>query len=156
MSSLIDGNYIDTSTQERYKPLDFEINPNKAAKAEVTPVLPLGHHVLIEIIPVQFKSAGGIIMSTEADAERERKGRDLGRILAFGPTAYKGFSGCECAADWGVKVGDSVELSGRYDGKFSSAKDYDESYKNLRYVNDSDIIGKLGDEIVEQLISKGK
>ena len=122
----------------------------------MNPVSPLGHHVLIEIIPVQFKSSGGIILSTDKDAERERKGRDLGRIKEFGPTAYKGFSGCECPADWGVKVGDVVELSGRYDGKFSSAKDYDESYKNLRYVNDSDIIGLFNDEIVNQLISKDK
>tara|TARA_R110002096_G_scaffold300195_1_gene494893 strand:- start:86 stop:454 length:369 start_codon:yes stop_codon:yes gene_type:complete len=122
----------------------------------MSPVKPLGHHVLIEIIPVQFKSSGGIILSTDKEVERERKGRDLGRIIEFGPTAYKGFSGCESAADWGVKVGDVVELSGRYDGKFSSAKDYDEQYKNLRYVNDSDIIGLFNDEIVNQLISKDK
>lgn len=120
------------------------------------PVKPLGHHVLIEIIPVQFKSTGGIILTTEKDTERERKGRDLGRVLAFGPTAYKGFSGCECAADWGVKVGDVVELTGRYNGKFSSVVDYDESYKNLRYVSDSDIIGVFSDEIVNQLINEDK
>ncbi len=120
------------------------------------PVKPLGHHVLIEIIPVQFKSTGGIILTTEKDSERERKGRDLGRVLLFGPTAYKGFSGCECAADWGVKEGDVVELKGRYDGKFSSVVDYDESYKNLRYVSDSDIIGVFSDEVTNQLIDEGK
>lgn len=119
-------------------------------------VKPLGHHVLIEIIPVQFKSTGGIILTTEKQHERERKGRDLGRVLAFGPTAYKGFSGCDSPTDWGVKLGDVVELKGRYDGKFSSAVDYDEKYKNLRYVSDSDIIGVFSDQMVNQLISEDK
>lgn len=121
-----------------------------------TPVKPLGHYVLIEIIPVQFKSKGGIILSTEKESERERKGRDIARIKAFGPTAYKGFSGCESPSDWGVKVGDVVELKGRYDGKFSSASDYDKSHENLRYVSDSDIIGLFGSELESQLISEDK
>ena len=95
-------------------------------------------------------------MQTEQQDERERKGRDLGRILEFGPTAYKGFADCESPLDWGVKVGDVVELSGRYDGKFSSAVDFDEKYKHLRYVNDSDIIGVFSDEIVNQLIREYK
>ena len=119
------------------------------------PVMPLGHHVLIEIIPVQFKSLGGIIMSSEKELERERKGRDLGKILAFGPTAYKGFEGCDSAIDWGVKVDDVVELSGRYDGKFSTASEYSDEYKSIRYVNDSDIIGVFSDEMVAQLEKAG-
>ena len=119
------------------------------------PTLPLGHHVLIEIVPVKFKSLGGIILSTEKEGERERQGRDLAKVIAFGPTAYKGFSGCECPEDWGVKVGDTVELSGRYDGKFSTLKDYDKKYANLRYVSDSDIIGVFSEDIVKQLINEG-
>ena len=122
----------------------------------MNPVKPLGHYVLIEIIPVQFKSVGGIILSTERESERERKGRDLGRILDFGPTAYKGFAGCESPKDWGVSIGDVVELKGRYDGKFSSVVDYSDSYKNLRYVSDSDIIGKFSKEMSEQLINEDK
>lgn len=117
----------------------------------MNPVIPLGHHVLIEIVPVKFVSSGGIIMSSENEKERERKGRDLGKILAFGPTAYKGFEGCECPEDWGVKVGDIVELSGRYDGKFSSVAEYDNAYKSLRYVMDNDIIGLFSEEITKQL-----
>ena len=119
--------------------------------AKDLPVKPLGHHVLIEIVPVKFTSSGGILLSSANEQERERKGRDLGKILAFGPTAYKGFEGCDCAADWGVAVGDIVELSGRYDGKFSSVSEYDDKYKSLRYVSDSDIIGLFSKEIVDQL-----
>jgi co-chaperonin GroES (HSP10) len=122
----------------------------------MNPVKPLGHYVLIEIIPVQFKSAGGIIMSTEKESERERKGRDLGRIKEFGPTAYKGFAGCESSEDWGVSIGDVVELKGRYDGKFSSVVDYSDKYKNLRYVSDSDIIGIFSEEMTQQLINEDK
>ena len=105
------------------------------------PVLPLGYNVLVEIIPVQIKSDFGIVLSSTNEAERERKGRDLARIIAFGPTAYKGYAGCECPADWGVKEGDIVELSTRYDGKFSRAEEYGKQYENYRYVNDQDIMG---------------
>jgi len=105
------------------------------------PVKPLGYNVLVEIIPVQIKSDFGIVLSSTNEAERERKGRDLARIIAFGPTAYKGYAGCESPADWGVKEGDIVELSTRYDGKFSRAEEYGKQYENYRYVNDQDIMG---------------
>ena len=120
------------------------------------PVKPLGHHVLIEIIPVCFKSSGGIILTTEKEMERERKGRDLAKIVAFGPIAYQGFGDCKGPEDWGVKVGDTVELKGRYEGKFSSVHEYDSKYKNLRYVADNDIIGVLSKEIVNQLVSESE
>lgn len=122
---------------------------------QTLPIKPLGHHVLIEIVPVQFKSSGGIILSSEKESERERKGRDLAKILAFGPTAYLGFEGCNSPAEWGVKVGDIVELSGRYDGKFSTVAEYNKDYESIRYVNDSDIIGVFSDEMVKQLEQVG-
>lgn len=125
-------------------------------KAQDTPVKPLGHHVLIEVVPVSFKSAGGIILHNNKENERERKGRDLAKVIAFGPTAYKGFAGCETPSDWGVNIGDTVELTGRYDGKFSSVSEYNDKYKNLRYVSDSDIIGVLSEEVVKQLINEDK
>ena len=71
-------------------------------KAMSSPVKPLGYKVLVEIIPVQFTSPGGIILGTPEDMEAERRGRELARIVEFGPTAYKGFEGCEGPSDWGV------------------------------------------------------
>ena len=118
------------------------------------PVKPLGHYVLIEIVPVKFVSNGGIVLSSANEQERERKGRDLGKILAFGPTAYKGFEGCDTPEGWGVAVGDVVELKGRYDGKFSSVAEYDKQYNSLRYVSDSDIIGIFSEEMTGQLEGK--
>lgn len=115
------------------------------------PVKPLGYNVLVEIIPVKIKSDFGIILSGNDEAERERKGRDLARIIAFGPTSFKGYAGCECPADWGVKEGDIVELSTRYDGKFSRAGEYGKQYENYRYVNDQDIMGLAHGEFLVML-----
>ena len=116
------------------------------------PVLPLGYNVLVEIIPVQVESSGGIILaSSEDEVERERKGRDVARVIAFGPIAYKGYSGCESPQDWGVKEGDIVELSTRYDGKYTRAHEYNEAYKNYRYVTDQDIMGLAQGDFLEML-----
>ena len=115
------------------------------------PVVPLGYNVLVEIIPVKIKSDFGIILSGNDEAERERKGRDLARIIAFGPTAFKGYAGCESPEDWGVKDGDIVELSTRYDGKFSRAGEYGKEYENYRYVNDQDIMGLAHGKFLEML-----
>jgi len=115
------------------------------------PVLPLGFNVLVEIIPVQIKSAGGIILGSANEQERERKGRDVARIVAFGPIAYKGYSGCESPQDWGVTEGDIVELSTRYDGKYTRAHEYNETYKNYRYVTDQDIMGLAQGEFLDML-----
>ena len=120
------------------------------------PTKPLGHHVLVELIPVQFKSKGGIVLMSEKEIKREEGGGDVARILSFGPTCYLGFADCKGPEDWGVKVGDTVELIGRYDGKKSRLGDYDNKYKNLRYVSDSDIIGVLSKEIVNQLVSESE
>lgn len=115
------------------------------------PVLPLGYNVLVEIIPVEVTSAGGIITHSMNEAERERKGRDIARIIAFGPTAYKGYSGCDSPEDWGVKEGDFVELSTRYDGKFTRASEYGKAFENYRYVSDQDIAGKANGEFLKML-----
>lgn len=116
------------------------------------PVKPLGHYVLVEILKVQTKSAGGIILGSEDELERERKGRDIAKIITFGPTAYKGFEGCDSPDGWGVKVGDIIELKTRYDGKFTRAGEYSKKYINYRYVLDNDIIGlAVGDWINEMV-----
>ena len=119
------------------------------------PTKPLGHFVLVELIPVQFKSTGGIVLMSNDEIKREESAGSVAKILAFGPTAYKGFANCERPEDWGVTVGDTVELSGRYDGKKSRLADYDEKYKNLRYILDDDIVGVFSQEIINQLDTEG-
>jgi co-chaperonin GroES (HSP10) len=115
------------------------------------PVLPLGYNVLVEIIPVQVKSATGIILTSDNEEKRERKGRDIARIIAFGPTSFMGYAGCETPTDWGVDLGDIVELSTRYDGKFTRAGEYGKEFENYRYVNDQDIMGLASGDFLEML-----
>lgn len=122
----------------------------------MTPTKPLGHYVLVKLIPVQFKSAGGIVLMSEKEIKREEGAGDVAEIIAFGPTAYQGFANCKTPEDWGVAIGDTVELSGRYDGKKSRLGDFDPKYKNLRYILDDDIVGKLSKEIVNKLIKEDK
>ena len=119
------------------------------------PVKPLGFNVLVEIIPIQEKSKGGIILASSAnEKERERKGRDIARIIEFGPTAYNGYSGCKNHKDWGVEEGDIVELSTRYDGKFTRAFEYSDDFKNYRYVTDQDILGLVQGEFKEMVLAQ--
>ena len=122
------------------------------------PVKPLGYNVLVEIVPVQIKSSSGIILNSENEQKREHSGRDLAKVIAFGPLAYQGVGGTKCKtpAEWGVAVGDIVELSARYDGKFTRAKEYNDKYKNYRYVNDQDILGLAQGEFLESLQSEMK
>jgi len=122
------------------------------------PVKPLGYSVLVEIIPVQVKSTGGIILNSADEQKREHGGRDLAKVVAFGPLAFQGVGGTECKtpADWGVAVSDIVELSARYDGKFTRAREYDEKYKNYRYVNDQDILGLAQGDFLKSLQSEIK
>jgi len=119
-----------------------------------TPVKPVGFNVLVQIIPVQVKSAGGIILNTGDEQEREHKGRDLAKIISFGPVAYKGYSGCDSPADWGVKEGDIVELRTRYDGKYTRASEYHPDYGDYRYVVDQDIMGLAVNDFEEMLQSQ--
>lgn len=120
------------------------------------PVKPLGYNVLVQIIPVQIKSSGGIILSTEDEKKREHGGRDIARIVSFGPIAYKAFAGCDSPTDWGVKEGDVVELSTRYDGKFTRAKDYKADYDRYRYVSDQDILGLAQGDFLDMVCEMEK
>ena len=66
----------------------------------ITPVKPLGFNVLVKIIPVETKTKSGIVITSSENEERERKGRDIAEVIEFGPVAFKGYAGCDSAADW--------------------------------------------------------
>ena len=111
---------------------------------------PLGFYVLIEMDGVSNTIQGGALagfkLSSDAEHKREQGASETGTVLAFGPTAYLGFSGCEGPEDWGVKVGDRVEYE-RYDGKPSLFDKDGQPAKledrRLRYIPDSKIIGVI-------------
>lgn len=105
------------------------------------PIMPTGHYVLVEDEPVEQVSESGVVIVTAVEHKREQKGQDIGRIVAFGPLAFKDVKGCDGPADWGVSQGDLVEYSGRYEGKESafvrSGKD-----QRLRLIPDLSIVSK--------------
>jgi len=109
---------------------------------------PLGPHVLIELVPFEEKTKSGIILGSATELKREESGRCVGRIKSFGPTAYKGFAGCESPEDWGIQVGDLVELNERYSSK-APVWAYDrKEFKDLRIAIDSDIVMKIEGRLI--------
>lgn len=83
-------------------------------------LIPLGHYVLVEDAPIEQKSAGGILIMSDQEKGKEEEGQEFGRVIAFGPIAFKDVKGCNGPEDWGVDVGDLVEYSARYEGKKSA------------------------------------
>lgn len=102
-------------------------------------IKPAGYYVLVEVEPRSKTYENSVIEMAVDDQKREHGGRDVGKIIAFGPIAFKGFENCEGPEDWGVSVGDMVEF-GRYDGKIPRHAEVDESCKNLRILIDNDIL----------------
>lgn len=103
---------------------------------------PCGFFVLVEIEEVEDKikegALAGFVTQTVSEHKREQEGQAIGVIRAFGPTCFKGFSGCDGPEDWGVKIGDRVEFN-RYDGKKCLAK----GFENHRLISDNNIVAVL-------------
>lgn len=110
---------------------------------------PLGLYVLVQMETIEDKSAGGILLG---DVRREQGACDIGTVIAIGPTAFHNFAGCNPSdyppssprhdmqphEIWGINVGDKVEYRS-FEGKLSGVKDV----KNMRYIPDTQIIGKV-------------
>lgn len=117
--------------------------------SEAKTIEPLGLYVLVQMETIEDKSAGGILLG---DVKREQGACDIGTVIAIGPTAFRGFAGCnpsdyppshpfyskEPHEIWGINVGDKVEYRS-FEGKLSGVKDV----KNMRYIPDTQIIGKV-------------
>ena len=95
---------------------------------------PVGFYVQVKMEKFENKTASGIILATPEEEKREQAGQCIGKIVEFGPTAYKGFAGCDGPDDWGVKVGDRFETT-RYAGSSVMA----EGYADYRLLSDSEI-----------------
>lgn len=93
-------------------------------------ITPLGHHVLLEIAPLEETSKGGIIIPES----RERDfSRCLGTIVAIGPNAWKAF---DDGLPW-AEVGDQV-LYRKHSGKRVS--DPSNPDKEYVIVNDDELL----------------
>lgn len=104
--------------------------------------IPVGFYVLVELEEAESVTKGGIILSADLVA-KEQSATQTGRIVCFGPLAYKEWPGCvqedkephEC---WGVQVGDLVEFK-----KYEGMKSVVDGHDNHRYIPDSHIVGKI-------------
>jgi len=112
---------------------------------------PCGVKILVEVLPVEETSAGGIIVHSDKEARREKAGRDIGVVKDIGFGAYYGIGGCskdkdafERAKEWGFSIGDKVEFN-RYDGKPTRFGETNKEFENYRLIDDQDVIGVLKD-----------
>ena len=108
-------------------------------------IKPTGFTVLVQVEERDKTFQGSSIVMPGGTSDREFGGREVGKIIKFGPVCFQGFEGCEGPADWGCKEGDIVEFN-RYDGKKPALAENDESLANFRLINDSDIKAVLEDE----------
>ena len=107
-------------------------------------ISPCGTTVLIEVEPVEETFEGSsVIVRPMKDTKREFGGRDIGRIIAFGPFCYKDFK--ITPEQWGCKVGDLVEFN-RYDGKVPRLAEKNDKYKGYRLISDNDILAVYSEE----------
>jgi co-chaperonin GroES (HSP10) len=106
-------------------------------------IKPLGFYVLVEMISVDEKSAGGIILPGDL-VNKEQEATDVGYVREIGPTAYHGYPGCDSEdphGNWGLEIGQKIEYR-KFEGKRSAVKDCE----NFRYIPDSHIIGVISDD----------
>lgn len=102
-------------------------------------IRPAGYFVLVEVEPIDETYQGTGILMPKGEQNREHGGRDIGKIISFGPLAFKGFDNCTGPEDWGVKEGDMVEFK-RYDGKVPRFGELNEEFKNYRILIDNNIL----------------
>ena len=108
---------------------------------KTTPLQPLGFYVLVETVEVEDISEGGIFLG---DQGREQSAEEAGYLRAIGPTAYRGWEGCEATQmarpyeQWGLAIGDLVEFRA-YEGKKSAVP----GFHRWRYIPDSHVVGVI-------------
>lgn len=103
-----------------------------------------GHYVLVEQEPIEETTESGIIIATETLRKQQQEACGRGKIVDIGPTAYKGFAGCNSAEDWGIKIGDWVQFPSH-----EGTKALDKSNtvnERLRFIPASKILGAYENE----------
>jgi len=116
--------------------LDFEI-----AKPKALPQIPkpCGWRVLVAMVPVENKSAGGILLP-DSHLDQKQAVATIGYVIAVGPQAYqRDDTGREA---W-VVPGDCV-LVAKYSGQRHDAKIRDQMVE-FRLINDDEVQGILDD-----------
>lgn len=95
-------------------------------------IYPVGHRVLVLPEQVESVTAGGIIVHTESQKNREALAQMYGTVVAMGDTCF-----ADQPSPW-CSVGDRVSF-GKYSGLIYTGTDE----LTYRVVNDLDVVAKV-------------
>ena len=104
--------------------------------AKIVPVL---HRLLVKVQTEQLKTDGGIFLPETDEIKRRQKGKEVGEVVAIGPTAFISSSG---EALDKVELGDTVYFV-KYAG--TEIENPNDKKTNYRLINDEDVIALLKD-----------
>ncbi len=104
--------------------------------SNVSGINPVGWRILVKPKEVLEKSAGGIILSTEKNKEREQMSNTTGVVVAMGDQCYS-----DEPAPW-CKVGDKI-IFAKYAGLLYKGRDGEQ----YRMINDKDCTGTLDADV---------
>lgn len=99
-------------------------------------ITPVGHRVLVKPLPVEKKTAGGILLA-DTVVDKHQRDQQKGVVVAIGENAWKAF---DDGTPW-CKVGDLVLFS-RYGGKTVY-----EDEQEFRVLNDEDIVAVVSENV---------
>ena len=126
------------------EPAVAEIISTKGEVAAEDYPVPVGWRILIEPIKVEEKTAGGIVLPTQAVEAKEHL-RHIGRVVAMGPLCYKHskFADGKAEPEHWCNIGDYVAY-GAYAGQEIKVRDHaGEKYVSLKLVNDDEVLSVI-------------
>ena len=85
-------------------------------------IKPVGNYVLLKPKMIEKQSEGGIILPEEL-TQKEQMVENTGKIVAFGPTAFKRWKGCE-SPQWMEKACNRYSEVKEIDGSFEQLCDF--------------------------------
>lgn len=99
----------------------------------VEDLVPIGHLVIVEVEPLEEKVGNFFVAPDPTDRRRDEIAREIGTIIAIGPSAFDGRS----IIDETIKVGDRVMWS-KYSGEH-----YELDGRDIRVLNDDHLRLKI-------------
>ena len=122
-------------------------------------IVPLGYHLLIELekieTEIQDGALAGFKTASAYEEGRAQSGHDVGTVIAVGPTAHKGYAGCEGAtseeraAKWGYGIGDTIVFKSYIGQPLPGKRDEGKHLRSLSHfitIVDKDAIAKIEGE----------
>ena len=102
-------------------------------------IVPVLHRLLVKVKPEEKVTAAGIVIPESDEFKRRQKGKEVGEVVAIGPTAYISSSGEKLGS---INIGDIVYFV-RYAG--TEIDNPSDKKSNYRIINDDDVLAFLVD-----------